>query len=167
VSGGGEIDRDALRAAFRMGDKRVYDEDPRFGLIVLSEIAARALSPAVNDPGTAINIIGAFVRVFERWIEPPDPDDDQAVYERVRVPRIAVGDMFDDAFVAIARDGAGMIEVQVRLQKAFRALAAMDDAALELAAVAHSKSALARAEHALHHEEEIDTLRRRALARAD
>jgi uncharacterized membrane protein len=166
VSGGGEIDRDALRAAFRIGDKRVYDEDPRFGLIVLSEIAARALSPAVNDPGTAINIIGAFVRLFQRWIEPPHPNDEPALYERVNVPRISVGDMFDDAFVAIARDGAGMIEVQVRLQKAFRALAAMDDAALELAAVAHSKAALARAEHALHLEEEIDTLRKLALTRA-
>jgi hypothetical protein len=42
----------------------------------------------------------------------------------------------------------------------------MDDAALELAAVAHSKAALARAEHALHLEEEINTLRKLALTRA-
>ena len=36
--------------AFVIGENRTFDEDPRFGLIVLSEIAARALSPAVNDP---------------------------------------------------------------------------------------------------------------------
>lgn len=165
VSGGGELDLDALRGAFRMGNKRVYEEDPRFGLIVLSEIAARALSPAVNDPGTAINIIGTFVRLFENWIEPLKETDDEPVCDRVSVPRISIADMFDDAFVCIARDGAGMIEVQVRLQKAFRALAAMDDAALELAAVAHSRMALARAEHALHLDEDISTLRRLALAR--
>jgi uncharacterized membrane protein len=28
---------------------RYFEEDPRFGLITLSEIASRALSPAVND----------------------------------------------------------------------------------------------------------------------
>lgn len=39
-------------------------EASRFGLIALSEIACRALSPAVNDPGTAIAIIGRFVRLW-------------------------------------------------------------------------------------------------------
>jgi uncharacterized membrane protein len=165
VSGGGERDVEALRGAFRMGDQRVYDEDPRFGLVVLSEIAARALSPAINDPGTAINIIGTFVRLFESWIEPLEESGNEPVYDRVSVPRISIADMFDDAFVGIARDGAGMIEVQVRLQKAFRALAAMDNAALERAAAAHSKTALARAEHALHLDEEIATLKRLALTR--
>ncbi len=32
---------------------RQFDEDPRFGLIVLSEIASRGLLSAVNNPGTA------------------------------------------------------------------------------------------------------------------
>lgn len=43
--------------AFVIGANRSFDEDPRFGLIVLSEIAARALSPAVNDPGTARSLV--------------------------------------------------------------------------------------------------------------
>jgi uncharacterized membrane protein len=46
---------------------RYFDEDPRFGLITLSEIASRALSPAVNDPGTAIQIISSYVRLFSLW----------------------------------------------------------------------------------------------------
>jgi uncharacterized membrane protein len=32
-------------------------------------------------------------------------------------------DLFDDSFTAIARDGAGIVEVSIRLQKAFCALA--------------------------------------------
>ncbi len=58
------VDTSRVSKAFLIGDSRVYDEDPRFGLIALSEIAARALSPAVNDPGTAIGIIGTFIRLF-------------------------------------------------------------------------------------------------------
>jgi uncharacterized membrane protein len=45
---------------------RYFHEDPRFGLITLSEIASRALSPAVND-GTAIQIISSHVRLFSLW----------------------------------------------------------------------------------------------------
>ncbi|HEX5788787.1 MAG TPA: DUF2254 domain-containing protein [Woeseiaceae bacterium] len=177
----GEADADArsaLRSAFRIDDERVFDEDPRFGLIVLSEIAARALSPAVNDPGTAISIIGTFVRLFEDWVRPGDGDharsngttdgkEDGEACDRVSVPRLAVTDMFDDAFTAVARDGAGTIEVQVRLQKAFRALAAMGDPALAAAARQHSQRALAHAEQCLAIEDEIAIVRKLALAGGD
>ena len=44
-------DAEAIAATFVIGGSRVFDQDPRFGLLVLSEIASRALSPAVNDPG--------------------------------------------------------------------------------------------------------------------
>lgn len=59
-----DIDASRIAQAFLLGDVRQFDEDPRFGLIVLSEIASRALFLAVNDPGTAIVIIGTFVRLF-------------------------------------------------------------------------------------------------------
>ena len=55
---------DRIRGAFVVGDRRTFDEDPRFGLIVLSEVASRALSPAINDPGTAIDVIGTLIRVI-------------------------------------------------------------------------------------------------------
>lgn len=53
-----------LRSAFTVANDRAFDHDPRFGLVVLSEIASRALSPAVNDPGTAISVIEAGTRVL-------------------------------------------------------------------------------------------------------
>ncbi|MDT8381738.1 MAG: DUF2254 family protein [Brevefilum sp.] len=55
--------------AFTIDDDRVFDEDPRFGLIILSEIGSRALSSAVNDPGTAIDIIESFIRLFSIWVD--------------------------------------------------------------------------------------------------
>ncbi len=54
VEGDAEVDVERIRNAFVLGTARTFDQDPRFGLIVLSEVAQRALSPAVNDPGTAI-----------------------------------------------------------------------------------------------------------------
>lgn len=94
-----------------------------------SEIARRALSPAVNDPGTAIDVVGTLLRLFVLWNEPASAADDDALkFDRVEVPEIAVRDMFDDAFTAIARDGAGMVEVAIRLQKALHSLATIGDA---------------------------------------
>ncbi len=48
------IDCKDVVESFQIGSVRLFDDDPRFGLVVLSEIAGRALSPAVNDPGTAL-----------------------------------------------------------------------------------------------------------------
>lgn len=153
VAGSGGVSAEVLQHitdAFTVGGDRVFDDDPRFGLIVLSEIAGRALSPAVNDPGTAIDIVGTLVRLFSLWV---DPDEDLAAQpgecDRVYVPALQIGDLFDDAFTAIARDGAGTLEVGIRLQKSLRALALCGDGPMREAAVRHSRLAVARAEQAL------------------
>lgn len=157
-------DPDRLREAFRIGDSRVFDDDPRCGLVVLSEIAARALSPAVNDPGTAIDITGTFVRLFAHWVEPLEEKESEIRHDRVSVPALSISDMFDDAFTAIARDGAEIIEVQIRLQKAFRALDSLEDDRLSSAAHTHSRRALDRASGKLELDEEIEALRKVAIA---
>ncbi|MCI1114058.1 DUF2254 domain-containing protein, partial [Stenotrophomonas maltophilia] len=69
VAGGSSDIDGAIRDAFSIGDERSYDQDPRFGLAVMAEIASRALSPAVNDSGTAIDVIGRLVRVLACWAE--------------------------------------------------------------------------------------------------
>ena len=112
--------RAALRTACTIGAGRSFAEDPRFGLIVLTEIASRALSPAVNDPGTAIDIIGRHTRILSRW---RCVQSTEVRFDRVHVPALSVMDVIEDAFRPIARDGAGLLEVQIRLQKALSALA--------------------------------------------
>lgn len=109
-------------AAFTCAKTRTFDQDPRFGLIVLSEIASRALSPAVNDPGSAIAVIGRLVRILSEW---ETPVAIQVKHPAINVRGLAVKDLIDDAFRPIARDGAAMVEVQLRLHKALIALTLM------------------------------------------
>ena len=135
-----------IRAAFTLGERRSYDQDPRFGLIALSEIGSRALSPGINDPGTAIDVLATLVRVLvadgkgER-----DEEDSEVSYPHVHLSPLREEDLIEAAFMPISRDGAGLVEVSIRLQKALSAVAAaghpgMRPAALRLAAMAQQRS---------------------------
>ncbi|KAB0681380.1 DUF2254 domain-containing protein [Aureimonas leprariae] len=149
-----------VRDAFAIGDTRSFDQDPRFGAIVLSEIASRALSPGINDPGTAIDVIGRAVRLLAIWREPHE--EEEVEHPNVFVPTVELGDLFDDLFTPIARDGAATVEVGVRLQKAFRSLARLSPERFSSHARRHSGQALERAEAAL--AVEADRLRLQRLA---
>jgi len=158
------LDLDWVVDAFVIDSNRTFDDDPRFGLIVLSEIASRALSPAINDPGTAIDVIGRLVRLLSCATKPLAEDDDLDVQcDRVEAPTIAIADLFDDAFHAIARDGASMVEVMLRLQKALAMLAACAGPDMREAAANHSRWALARAQDALTLPEDLARVRAAAL----
>ncbi|MFN7127880.1 MAG: DUF2254 domain-containing protein [Brevundimonas sp.] len=139
--------QDEFGAAFTMGNARSYDQDPRFGLIVLGEIAARALSPGVNDPGTAIQIIGAGVRLIDAWADDASPDETPPKRDRLFAPEVADADLLDDVFGPVARYGAGDTAVAIRLQKGLRALAATP--ALAGAVEALASEALDRSRAAL------------------
>lgn len=150
---------------FLIGDQRSYEQDPRFGLVVLSEIAARALPPAVIDSGTAIDVIGTVVRVLSHWADGADRPGEKVSYPRLSLPAIAASDLLDDGFGAIARQGAGVLEVNIRLQKALQALAALGDAEMAEAARDHAGQALERACQALDFAQDRDRLLRAAAGR--
>ncbi len=138
---------EAIRGAFVIGRTRTFDQDPAFGITALSEIAQRALSPGTNDPGTAIEVIGRLLRLLLQISE--KSEEDPAVdYPNLFVPRLSLGALCNEAFSAIARDGADKIEVHVTLQKALSRLAAADHPDLAGAAKACSARALALAETA-------------------
>ncbi|WP_018699383.1 DUF2254 domain-containing protein [Amorphus coralli] len=165
----GETDEDAkaaVRSAFSIGDVRTYDSDPRFGLSVLAEIASRALSPGINDPGTAIDIISRGVRVLAEWHEarPKGTDEREVSYPQVHVPGLDTDDLFEDVFTPIARDGASLVEVQIRLQKALAALADIGGPALAPSARRQSALALERSDRGLELEAERQRVRDVALA---
>lgn len=46
-----------LRQAIRLARERTFEQDPKYPLRLLVDIAIRALSPAVNDPTTAVQAI--------------------------------------------------------------------------------------------------------------
>lgn len=155
---------DAICAGFAIAPTRTFDQDPRFGLLALTEIASRALSPAVNDPGTAIDILGRQLRVLSRWSGRQSPD---LRFPRLLVPGLRLEDLMTDAFDAIARDGAGLIEVQVRLQKTLTGLARQAPPVFAAEAARLSRRALTLAEAALVLDEDKDRLRQLADALAD
>lgn len=149
---------DKMSDSFVVGRQRTFADDPRFGLIVLSEIASKALSPAVNDPGTAINIIGSQLRLLSDWSV--DCEHRQPVkYNRIEVPELLSRDMLDDAFTAIARDGSGLVEVVIRLQKALHSLATVGDKGIASSALEHARMVQIRAEASLKLDEEKAAVR--------
>jgi len=143
------LDEKILRA-ITFGKERNYKTDPRYAMILLSEVADRALSPAVNDPGTAIAVIHTHLELFQAWVKNVQQNaDTETEYERVCVPAISAYDLMDDAFMFIARDGAGQLEVGIRLQKAFKIISLMPNDELKRAAQAYSGQAVRLAEEAL------------------
>lgn len=149
--------RKRVRGAFTISDERSFDQDPRFGLSVLSEIALRALSPGINDPGTAIDVIGRATRLLTIWAE-GDREPTEIEYPRIHVPPIEADDLFDDAFRLIARDGAAQLDVQLRLRKALRALSQMGTDDFRRAAREQARLALKRAEKAIELDEDLQRL---------
>ncbi|GEO84284.1 MULTISPECIES: DUF2254 domain-containing protein [Alphaproteobacteria] len=145
-----EATRAALGNAFTVGDSRSYDQDPLLGLTVLSEVASRALSPGINDPGTAIDVVTQVTRLLSRTAMPADAaskkegDVAEPEYPRVFVRTIDPATFVDVAFLAISRDGAGLIEVVLAVQTALDALAASSDPALSGAALAMAETACKR-----------------------
>ena len=68
-----------INASITIGDLRTYDQDPRFGLIVMGEVASKALSPGVNDPGTAIDVITRIGRILSFYEDETERDRDEVL----------------------------------------------------------------------------------------
>lgn len=136
--------REKILRAFTIGDQRHMEADPRLGLLMLAEIADRALSPAVNDPGTAISVISSQIRLLSHWVDVTSEDCD-CKYLNVEVSSLDARDLLDDSFTPISRDGAALFEVGVRLQKALGAIYQLGHRDLAVAAKHHSELALEQA----------------------
>jgi uncharacterized membrane protein len=158
---GGDVDDAAFARAFVVGAQRQFDDDPRFGLLVLAEIACRALSAGINDAGTAIGVLGSVQRLLlEAEAEAPEAAVD---CDRIAVPALSTDTLFDDAFNAVARDGAGTVEVALRLQRVLGELGHCCPS-LRAAAQRHAALALARSETALDFGPDLDQVRARHAA---
>lgn len=143
----GRIDR--LRACFSIGSEREFDNDPRFGMIVLSEIASRALSPAINDPGTAIEVAGAGLRLFLGYGEGRAQAEIDPQYQRIHAPEVDVDDLMFSFFSPIARDGASMLEVQQRLLAVLVAMADNYPLLFANAAREHAQTIIERSQNSM------------------
>jgi uncharacterized membrane protein len=155
---------DVLHANVTLGDVRTFDQDPRFGLISMGEVASKALSPGINDPGTAIDVINRIARILS-FYEDETQTKRQEVLSRLHVPPLDPADLLEDGLGAVARDGAAIVEVQQRLQKVFAGLRRHPDPGLREQALVFAKLALQRALDSL--DFEPDRVRLRETAHAD
>ena len=157
-------DKEKLSKAFVIGKSRSYYADPRFGLIALSEIASRALSPGINDPGTALSIINSYVRLFHLWFKKNDNGSSPDVkYTRIEVPEIEASDIFEDAFRPISRDGANNIEVMIRMQKALTSIYSFVPDDVKEVVLSRAKETYERAEIALDYPGDLELLKQTSL----
>jgi uncharacterized membrane protein len=56
---GGDLGQQAVLRAIVPGQGRTFDQDPLLAFRLLADIALRALSPAINDPATAVQVLDA------------------------------------------------------------------------------------------------------------
>ena len=71
VHGGTAPPRHMLRYTLSVGVERSFDQDLGFGLRQLSDIALRAVSPAVNDPTTAVQSLDRIIALLAVLAEEP------------------------------------------------------------------------------------------------
>src|SRR5439155_1200536 len=65
VSGGLiPIPPEDLRGCVAVGPERTMEQDPRFVFRILVDIANKALSPAINDPTTAVQVLDQIERLL-------------------------------------------------------------------------------------------------------
>ncbi|WP_234403952.1 DUF2254 domain-containing protein [Neisseria animaloris] len=158
---GGNGQGDGFTDCFVFGQTRSYDQDPNWGFIVMSEVAQRALSPAVNDPGTAISVMTGMMRLLT---ERPSENNGSTVtqYDRLSIKPLDCGEWVRDGFAPIARDGAGILEVDLVMQKVLAGIwrnapeASVSEAAAEMA-----EKALQRALQELSFEHDAQQLKRK------
>jgi uncharacterized membrane protein len=115
-----------LLATFDIGPTRTMQEDVEFGVIQIVDIALRAMSPAVNDPSTAISCIDQLSRILIRWIArapPPSHLYGPPHVLRVVMPWINLDGLLDTAFEQIRHYSAANVAVNLRLLRAFNDIA--------------------------------------------
>jgi uncharacterized membrane protein len=77
---GGDLNDRVVQQAVVLGLERSFAQDPLFAFRLLADIALRALSPAVNDPATAVDVLDVIEHLLRtvgsRTLRmPPLPDD--------------------------------------------------------------------------------------------
>jgi uncharacterized membrane protein len=115
-----------LIAAFDIGSTRTMQQDVEFGIIQIVDIALRAMSPAVNDPSTAISCVDQLSRIMIFWtgrMPPPSHYYAPPHVLRLVVPWMSFDGLLDTAFEQIRHYAVADVAVSLRLMRAFSDIA--------------------------------------------
>jgi len=170
VSKGDRLSEDngeEFRGAFDFGPSRTLQQDVEFGVLQIVDIALKAISPAVNDPSTAVSCVDQLSRILIRFVsrEPPEP----VLYDppgvvRVLVPWIDFDHLLDSALEQIRMYSKTDVAVSLRMLRALGDIAASTaDPAYRRTLVARGKRIFAGCAERLG-EEEVRPIRARMAA---
>ncbi len=109
----------ALRKTIDLGSERTFEQDPKYAIRLLVDIAIKALSPAINDPTTAVQsldqIEDLLLRLGRRRLEIGAFNDGRGLLRlMVRFP--AWEDFLRLAFDEIRSYGAHSVQVMRRMK---------------------------------------------------
>lgn len=112
------IDERELRNGIELGRERTFEQDPKYAIRLLVDIAIRALSPAVNDPTTAVQALDQIedllLRLGQRHLEIGAFRDGDGKL-RLVVPFPTWDDLLGLAFDEICYCGATSVQVMRRM----------------------------------------------------
>jgi uncharacterized membrane protein len=112
------IDEMRLRNAIALGGERTFDQDPKYAIRLLVDIAIKALSPAINDPTTAVQALDQIqdllLRLGCRHLEIGKFRDSDGKL-RLVLPFPAWEDLLRLAFDEIRAYGASSVQVMRRM----------------------------------------------------
>ena len=146
-----------FRGAFDFGPSRTLQQDVEFGVLQIVDIALKAISPAVNDPTTAITCVDHLSRLLIRFISREMPEPllyDLKGVARVSIRWIDLERLLDSAFEQIRMYSKADIPVSMRLLRAFGDIAiTTEDLPLRKALLERAKRVVAGCEHRIDTEE--------------
>jgi uncharacterized membrane protein len=117
---------DALLRAVRLGRERTFEQDPKYPIRLLVDVAVKALSPAINDPTTAVQTIDQLEDLLRR-LGASELDAgyaaDEAGVMRLVFPTPTWEDYLTLAFDEIRQFGSNSVQVMRRMRAALDGLA--------------------------------------------
>jgi len=123
---GTPLPEDALFRAVRLGRERTFEQDPKYPIRLLVDIAIKALSPAINDPTTAVQTIDQLEDLLRR-LGAAELDAGYAADENGAVRLVFPTPTWEDyltlAFDEIRQFGSSSIQVMRRMRSALVGLA--------------------------------------------
>lgn len=111
-----------LLQAVDIGPTRNMQQDVEFGIVQIVDIGLRALSPAVNDPTTAISCVDQLTSILIRWLSRSPPQSRfyaPSHVLRVIIHQAHIDGLLDLAFEQIRHYASADAAVSLRLMRAF------------------------------------------------
>jgi len=110
-----------ILSAFDLGPSRTLQQDVEFGVLQIVDIGLKAISPAVNDPTTAVSCVDQLSRILIRFASRELPSTilyDPPGIPRVMIPWIGFQGLLKSAFEQIRLYSKADVAVSLRLLRA-------------------------------------------------